>query len=219
MGRARNSEGDCRKTLTAFIQATREIMSTEGIEHVSIRKIASLLYYNSATIYLYFKNVDELINLASVSFLEQYCRALAADMPLMKEPLAAYMHTWELFCKYAFSYPQVFYRLFFTKNKIPLEDTIDKYYELYPEQLADISGSIYDMLKGGSLKQRCDVIIAPLADAGLVSREHTDIINDMSICYFRKLLEERCARPDDDALGPELTEKFIRVLHLLLKLK
>lgn len=219
MGRAKNSEDNRRKTITAFISATRELISSEGIEHVSIRKIAARSGYNSATIYNYFQNVDELIDLACISYLERYCRALATDMPLLKEPLGAYIHTWELFCRYAFTYPQVFYRLFLTQHKVSLKDAIDTYYELYPQQLVNISGSIYNMLRGGTLKRRCEAVLIPVAEEGVINRGDLEIINDMSICYFRKLLEDCCAHPNTESRCVDFTVKFMRALHLLLRLK
>lgn len=219
MGRIKYSEEERRKMMTSFIRVTREIIDVEGIEKVSIRKIASLTGYNSATIYLYFSNVDELINLSSMSYLEKYCRALAADMPLMTSAMDAYIHTWELFCNHAFSQPHIFHHLFFTHHKTPLEETIDTYYTLYPQQLSNISGPIYEMLKGGTLEARCKVIIDPLVEEGLIKAEHAELINTMTICYFRQLLEERCNATDSSILAAQLTKKFMEALKLLLKIK
>ncbi len=47
--------------MTYFIDATNEIIENEGIESVTIRKVANLAGYNSATIYNYFENLDHLI--------------------------------------------------------------------------------------------------------------------------------------------------------------
>ena len=217
MGRAKSSEEERRKTVTNFIRTTRELINSDGIGHVSIRKISAKSSCASATIYHYFKNADELIDLACISYLERYCRALASDMPTLKDPLDIYMHTWELFCRYAFTYPQVFYHLFF-KCKASLKGAIDTYYELYPQQLVDISGSIYDMLKSGTLKDRCEAVLIPVAKAGIIDLNELDVINDMSICYFRELLENLCARPHVD-LSTEYTDKFMRALRILLKLR
>ena len=80
MGRSKYSPEERERIITTFIRAAREIVDLEGVENVSIRKVASLAGFNSATIYLYFKDLDELITLASISYLENYCRTLAADI-------------------------------------------------------------------------------------------------------------------------------------------
>lgn len=51
-----------------FIDTTVTIIKEEGVEKVSIRKIAKITGYNSATLYTYFKNLDYLILLSSIKF-------------------------------------------------------------------------------------------------------------------------------------------------------
>ena len=50
--------------MTTFIRAAREIIDAEGIDNISIRKIASLTGMNSATMYLYFPDSDVLTTMA-----------------------------------------------------------------------------------------------------------------------------------------------------------
>ncbi|OQY42980.1 MAG: hypothetical protein B6227_00235 [Fusobacteriia bacterium 4572_74] len=47
------------------------IIKEEGVEKVSIRKIAKITGYNSVTLYTYFKNLDYLILLSSIKFLKE----------------------------------------------------------------------------------------------------------------------------------------------------
>ena len=43
-----------------FIEATQELILKEGLENLSIKKIAEKAGYNSATIYNYFENLEVL---------------------------------------------------------------------------------------------------------------------------------------------------------------
>ena len=190
-------------------------MDLEGVENVSIRKVASLAGFNSATMYLYFKDLDELITLASISYLENYCRTLAADIPLMKTSLGTYFHTWEVFCQYAFTYPNVFYHLFYKPHSTPLDETIQRYYQIYPHQLDNISGTLADMLHSGSLEHRNRKVLLPLAEEKLIDAENVDLINVLTVCYFRKLLEEKCEQAGALASGRQ-TERFLTAIHFLL---
>lgn len=215
MGRAKYSESERERIIITFIRATREIVDLEGVESVSIRKVAARAGYNSATMYLYFKDIDELITLASMSYLENYCRTLAADIPQMTTPLDTYIHTWEVFCQYAFTYPNVFYHLFYKPHSASLEETIQRYYTIYPNQLENISGTLYKMLHSGTLENRNRQVLLPLAEAGLIDAANVDVINDLTVCYFRKLLEDKCEQAGALASGRQ-TERFIAAVHFLL---
>lgn len=178
--------------ITTFIRTAREIIDMEGVDEVSIRKVAKVTGYNSATMYLYFADVDELITLASMSYLENYCRTLAADIPKLQNAYEVYLHTWSVFCQYAFTYPQVFYRLFYRPHSKPLDTIVERYYDIYPRQLEHTSGPLREMLHAGDLESRNIEVLRPLIGEGIIERKDLDVINSMTVCYFRKLLEEHC---------------------------
>ena len=73
MGRTRYTEEERGKIMTLFIQAAREIIDSEGLGKLSIRKIANLTGMNSATLYLYFPDSDVLTTMALMGYLETYC--------------------------------------------------------------------------------------------------------------------------------------------------
>lgn len=202
--------------ISMFIKTTREIIDTEGIDQVTIRSVAKICGYNSATLYHYFDDVDELITLSCMSYLEDYCRAWAQELKTPRTDLDTYVFTWELYGKYAFKYPHIFNRIFFYNHKKPLSESIRLYYEVFPDQLENISGAINDMLRGGSLIERDYPVLRPLADAGLIRREDIELISILAVCHFRNLLEEKCAlgdKIDDDSLIAKQT----RAVHFLLR--
>ena len=191
MGRAKYSEGERARMITNFLQATRDIINREGVDGVSIRKVAGLAGFNSATIYLYFKDADELITMASMGYLEEYCRVVAELPEDTSSPMDIYVHTWQTFCRYAFRQPQVYYRLFYHPHSHPLDETVEQYYQLFPELLKNTSGTIRQMLHAGSLSRRNMQVLNPLAQSGLIPENKVDLVNDLTLCYFRKLLEEQ----------------------------
>lgn len=217
MGRVKYSEVERDKIISTFISAAREIIETEGIDKLSIRRVASFTGYSSATIYLYFPNADALVTLACMSYLEKYCRAIAADMDKMQTNYDAHMHTWEVFARHAFDNPEIFYHLFYTPHTVPLRETVDSYYKLYPHQLDDIQGPVYEMLLGGTLEERCMKVLWPLAQERGISEEDCEMINDISICYFRKLLES-CFKVNDDGCGKACRlAKLVKCLEFLVE--
>ena len=55
-----------------FVDATIEIIEKEGYEAVTIRKVADIAGYNSATLYNYFDNLEHLLFFASMRYLQDY---------------------------------------------------------------------------------------------------------------------------------------------------
>ena len=202
MGRTRYTDEERGRIMTTFIRAAREIIDAEGIDNISIRKIASLTGMNSATMYLYFPDSDVLTTMALMGYLEKYCRALAADMPQMKTPEDALFHSWEVFCRYAFANPCAFQHIFFCRHTVPLAEIIDRYYQLFPDE--------------GSIEDRSWKVLWPVAQERGFTEDQARIINEMIIAYFRDLLEERCRESDGLLKSVQLSDKMKHAIQLLL---
>ena len=190
MGRYKYSDEERTRIISTFLRCTRDIIEFEGIDHVSIRRVSQCAGFNSATLYLYFKDVDELITLACMGYLENYCRTLNADIPHLKTPREIYIHTWKVFGRQAFSKPQIFYHLFFQPHSRSLGDIVSYYYEIYPNQLKDLDGSIRDMLLSGELSHRNLKVLQPLGQSMHYSEKQIQAINDLTVGYFKMLLEQ-----------------------------
>lgn len=214
MGRNRYTPQERNKITANFIRCAREIIDLEGIQQVSIRKVAQTAGLNSATLYLYFDDADELITLASMSYLENYCRTLAADIPQLQNVYEIYLHTWKVFCLHAFSHPLIFYHLFFRPHSKPLAETVLRYYEIYPGQLAVTDGPVREMLLAGDLEARNQKVLAPLAQEGFFPAAHLPLINDLTICYFRKLLEE-CDAQSGTLANQQQTDRMLAAIQFL----
>ncbi len=214
MGRMKYSEEE-RNTITMkFLQCTRDIIHSEGIDQVSIRKVAARTGFNSATMYLYFSGSDELITLACMSYLEDYWRTLLAETPHMKNIYEAYMRAWDVFCYHAFHNPQVFSRLFFYPHSKPLKDTAARYYQIYPELLTQSEGILEDTLLAGTLSARNAKMLRVICEELHIEEPYVTTINDITVCYFKKLLDEMPDNADDDLIK-ERTEQLHRTLDFL----
>ena len=69
-----------QRTLIYFIEATQALIEEEGIDNLTIRKIAARAGYNSATLYHYFDNLDQLITYASLKHISLYNREFAESV-------------------------------------------------------------------------------------------------------------------------------------------
>lgn len=217
MGRAKYSEDKRKDMLLMFIQTARDIIDSEGIDQVTIRKIAKASGYNSATIYLYFRDLDELMCLASLGYVEDFIRAWVDGLKKPMNTLETYCFSWEMFASYAFMHPQVYNHLFFYHHSRPFAETVRYYHELFPERLEDIGNIIEEILLGSPHVERESSILLPLARDGLVREEDLPMISTLAACHFRKLLDTKC-RLGDQANDSELVQQQLNVVHFLLKM-
>ena len=56
-----NKEVQRKRMMGYFIRAAEEVIESDGLDKVTIRKVAQLAAYNSATLYNYFEDLDHLI--------------------------------------------------------------------------------------------------------------------------------------------------------------
>ncbi len=114
-----------------FIQATKEILKSEGIKSLSVRNIADQAGYSYATLYNYFKDVNDLVFLCVHDFQEE-CNQFVADqtrnkangIDKLKASVLAYMY-------YFVEYPGIFDLFYLTRvgdfgNKQSTIDLIGK---------------------------------------------------------------------------------------------
>lgn len=102
----------------AFAEATKNIILEDGVESVSIRKVADLAGYTFATIYNHFRNEDELLRSTRNMMINDIVAYM--DIPKKKDP-AGIKDVQELFGRYLdyfITYPNVF-RFFYFRH---LED-------------------------------------------------------------------------------------------------
>lgn len=181
-----------------LIQTTQDIIFSEGLETVTIRKIARIAKINSATLYKYFKDLDELILYASTDLLKDYTQELIYQSRRNKsnDPKLEYLMTWKLFCHYSFRYPECMNHLFFGKHSSNLEHIIPSYYDLFAEQIEGMSISLQAMIRCGNLYQRNLEVLAPIFEKR-ISLKRLSLINNLTVSYFRELLNEKVAAGDE----------------------
>ena len=87
-----------------YIQITSHILETEGPEGIKIRRIAEAAGCTSAVLYKHFQNLDHLVMLASVKFLEPYITKFR-EVTRRKDISSVQMDLilWRFFIREAFS--------------------------------------------------------------------------------------------------------------------
>ena len=212
-----NKEIQKNRVMIVFIEAAESILRKDGIDGLSIRKIADAAGYNSATIYNYFQDIDHLLLFASVKYIKEYIVALADflndDMTSMEKYFAIY----EVFNQYAFSSPEIFYNLFFGKHSDKMPEVLSTYYLLFPDELAIHRGSVKKMLSEGNIFLRDKNVVCNLIDDGYIKEENADYVVQLIVRTHQSFLHEACLAQGELDVKAH-SRKFMDIMHFIFDL-
>ena len=162
-----------------FINAASELMENEGMESLTLRRVAKRAGYNSATLYNYFKDLDHLTVYASMKYFEDYNRNLARYLADEQDAFQRFLFMWRFFCASAFRHPHAYYNLFYGKYSGELTEIIHAYYEVFPEELGELDDSVLKILTCGSLVERNRQMLQPVLEGASLSQEERESINEI----------------------------------------
>ncbi|MDR1014425.1 MAG: TetR/AcrR family transcriptional regulator [Coriobacteriales bacterium] len=179
-----------QRTMTYFIEAAEKIVREEGLEAVTIRKVSDAAGYTSATLYHYFDNLDHLVFFATMGYYEEYSKELSKRLAGVTDPLEAYHVTAKTFAHHVYTNPEVFSLRFSVNHSDKIDAYARQYYDLFPEKRP----SGFDLLSRTSmvndLGERNAIYLSPLVEAGLLSEEDAEEVNDLTRIVFRFYLQE-----------------------------
>lgn len=199
-----------------FIETTQNLIDDIGLKNVSIRKIAEKAGFHNSTIYLYFKDVDELILLASLKHFNGYSTALAEHTKTHSTPYESFLSIWTFFARSAFEKPEIFYNFFFGKHSDNLTEIFERYYELFPDEKTIYRKDIQSMYFGRNIYERCSLILKPLLQEkdNRLTEDNLDMVNDVTVAYLKYLLEEKCQNPEIAA--ELLSDKLVTMIKYMV---
>lgn len=190
-----------------FIKTTQEMLETMPLEEISVRKIADRAGLHNSTIYLYFKDLDELLMLASTTYFQDYSRSLAVLSRESHSAVDTFAKIWNLFFHMILQRPKIFYHFFFGSRSNDLKAVLNRYYILFPDEKEVFSAEIATMYFGDNILDRNYKILKPLIYENTnVTTENIDMINDILIAATKYILEQKCKNTElaNDQLITEL---------------
>ena len=204
------------KNTIRFIEAAQELIDETGVENVSIRKIAERAGFDNSTIYLYFKDVNHLIQLASMRHFEEYSQSLAELSAKGASPKENFIQIWTYFCQTVFKNPNLFYQFFFGKYSDNLTPIMKRYYELFPDKRYTFSEDIEEMFFGKNIQERCLKLLIPLigTEGVRVNYDNLEIVNNIMVGYLKDVLDQK--RHNQDLSSDELTEQTLAALQYIV---
>lgn len=202
--------------LACFINAASEIMQSEGMDALTLRRVAKMAGYNSATLYNYFKDLDHLTVYASMKYFEDYNRNLSRYLSDEHDDVQRFLFMWRFFCASAFRHPHAYYNLFYGKYSNELGDIIEDYYKVFPDELGELDDDVMEMLHCGSLRERNWRMLRPaLADTSFTLEEQ-ERINEIILYCFKELLTQKLHQ-GEELDNQVLIERQLDYIHVVLR--
>lgn len=183
-----NKEIQRNRMMRYFIDAAAEIIENKGVDNVTIRNVANLAGYNSATLYNYFDNLHHLISLACIKFLKDYVKDLPSYIAKANNTYEKTLYIWECFCVHTFKKPEIFASIFIHSQQRTISGYIKDYYEIYPENLQDMSEDIRRMLTYNDLYDRTLVLLLQCHKDGYFNKEDLNDISELSYFIYTGML-------------------------------
>lgn len=184
-----------RRVMMYFIEATQELILNEGIENLSIKKIADTAGYNTATIYNYFEDLEELILYSSIDYLKIYLKDLKSEINSNMKAIEMYETIYKVFVHHSFEKPEIFHTLFFGKYSYKLEKIIKKYYEIFPDDITGQTDITKSVLVEGNIHNRDLPVIKQMIKEGSILEEEAPYIMEAIVrihqSYLENILQQR----------------------------
>ena len=152
-----------RQNMRIFIEATKSLMDSVGEEGLSIRKIAAKAGYNSATIYNYFQDLDELMLFGSVSFFRDVFQKVLEGRTDDMTWKDRYIYFFRSLASASFRKPKAFYNMFYGPHSEELGRIMRVYFnQLYPEELNGIDAGFAQVMREGILVNKYRLLFTNL---------------------------------------------------------
>lgn len=111
----KNKEIQEKRMKEYFIQATKDILRGEGIKSLSVRNIASQAGYSYATLYNYFKDINDLIFLCVSDFQDECDQFVSGQIKKSAKGLERLKSSVLSYMDYFVEYPGIFDLFYLTK--------------------------------------------------------------------------------------------------------
>lgn len=205
-----------KRMMIYFINATEKLIREDGLSNVSIRKVAHEAGYNSATIYNYFQDLDQLILFGSVCYLKDYVAQLETALTPQMSALEHYRTVYCCFNQQALRYPEIYHTIFFGKYSDRLGDVLELYYgELFPQELKHLHPETQNMLKKGKMEDRDRATIERMVQEGDLDAEKAQLTMELIIALHQNFLY-RAMMAKDAEEARTYEQSFRRMFDYLL---
>lgn len=176
-----------KRTVAFFVSAACQVIEDEGLNALSVRKVADLAGYHYATLYSYFKDIYELKFLAALKFMDDiyvYISNFTKDVEF-ESPLAHYQQIRKAVSYFAFEHQDAYRLINFTY-----------FGDNTPEVISKLIESKASLLEGEAFRKTAEQFGISKKRAELLNI----IIRSIFHSYFTGFSEKRFQKDKDEVI-------------------
>jgi AcrR family transcriptional regulator len=160
MGIAERKEREKQEMKDLVLQAAMDLFIEEGYEKASIRKIADRIEYSPATIYLYFKDKDEIFHAVHEKGFEIFFGRME-KLAVIADPFERLRKLGEVYLNFAWEHPQLYDLMFIMWGPMDaLKD--DTHWHCGMRAHNGLKDMVRECIESGKMKEM-DVDVASMA--------------------------------------------------------
>ncbi|MRH41501.1 TetR family transcriptional regulator [Aquibacillus halophilus] len=171
-----------------FLDAATEVIEEEGLDQVTIRKIADRAGYTSSTAYNYFKDLSHLKFFAAMRFTTDYINELPLYLEKGTNTIDSWLYSWECFCKHSFDRPEIYAIIFMDDLGGAVDELLADYYNVYEEDLIRLPEEIRSIVSELNFSKRSMLYIKKAVDEGFIKEEEVDLLADTTLMLWKGMM-------------------------------
>ncbi|WP_404332275.1 TetR/AcrR family transcriptional regulator [Mesobacillus maritimus] len=171
-----------------FLDAAAEVIEEDGIEHMTIRKIADRAGFTASTAYNYFKDLSHLKFFTAMRFTSAYLKELPSYMELGNNIVEKWLYSWECFCKHSFEQPEIYSVIFMDNLGSSPQKLFDDYYALHTQDLTGVPEELHSILMEYDFSKRSALYIQDAVTEGFIKEENVPLIADITLMVWKGMM-------------------------------
>ncbi len=184
-----------QRTTRIFIESAADIILKEGFDALTIRKVADLAAYNSATIYNYFDNLEHLKSLSALIFMKDYTDSLDDCIKNCNNAYEINEAVWLCFYRHTYRRPQIFHSIFGKSVNKAHNSFINDFYILFPDHLNVQSTKVRGMIVEDNLFDRTMFLLKQCANEGYFKEEDLEALYELIFFVYQGMLNKLLSCP------------------------
>lgn len=177
-----------QRVMRYFIDAARNIAKEEGLQGITIRSVADKAGYNSASLYNYFDNLEQLLAFTSIDLISDWLHEYVEIMEGDGDELDKYILGWKAFSRYSFNDPDTFAYVYASESTDQIIQYFEDYQEIFPGPCSEIPDEVLMLYQKKSLFEQERHAIAPCVQAGFFNEDDAESIYNLALLLLNGLL-------------------------------
>ena len=195
-----------------YVEAAYKLLCEQDFDEISIRQLAKITKRNSATLYYYFEDLNNLLTIASVRYLMEYYDILSTVVNSSFKILEINLLSWGCLACCAFKNPPI-YENFFLRNPERSEKAFYEYLVLFPEEKEIVKHYFLgEQLYSSDLRQRDKWMLKKAVGERMISEESAEYLGNFDYYLFFGMVSEVRYKKCSEKEVSETQELFMEIL-------